>query len=136
MTTAKISPFPRTLNPQRETDRETQSNSVTDSLTNYTRARARDADLADIGAYYCETFGAAALPPVAKILIERVLDDGMSPDLVYEALDEAAMVRRPSWAYAAAILRRLSAEGCYTIEAYHDRQRRWRARRGYGDDLL
>ena len=126
--------FPAPNSPERNPERKTVTNLVTDSLTNYTRAR--EEDISDIAAYYCETFGVNAMPPVAKRQVERALKDGLSPDLVYEALDEAAMVRRPSWAYAAAIIRRLLSEGCYTIEDYHERQRRWRQRRGYDDGLL
>lgn len=133
---ARIYPFPHTPNPEREEPRERVTDLVTESLTTSARACARTREdereeaIEQIAEYYCETFGLAAMPPVAKRQCRVAMNQGLEEALIYTAIDEAALAPRPSWAYAAAILRRLCAEGCFTVEAYIDRQERWEKRRG------
>ena len=141
---AALIPFPHTLNPENEENREELSQSLSSEYYSHAHARAREEDreearrellerqrreqLAGIPSYYCETFGAATLPPIAKRDIETALAAGLDPALIYTALDEAAQAPRPSWAYARAILRRLISEDCLTPDAYEQRQARHRAR--------
>lgn len=150
--------FPQTpFTQENEEPRERVTDLLTDSLTTGARARtrtreseritsaSRDEDeritsasrdaleceeaIEQIAEYYCETFGLAVMPPVAKRQCRMAMNQGLEETLIYTAIDEAALAPRPSWAYAAAILRRLCAEGCFTFEAYADRQERWEARR-------
>lgn len=133
----KITPFPHTPNPEideKERIEETESQSVSNSVSDYySHARARTRETEELADYFCDTFGAMRMPPVAQRAIEYALDQGMDASLIYNAMDEAALAPRPSWAYAAAILRRLIAEGCFTPEAYEARQAAFRKRRGYAD---
>ena len=125
----KIYPFPQTpILENEENEKNSVSESVTESLTTRVRARARE--MAEIADYYCATFGAPAMPPVAGRQITGALDQGMDYALIFTAIDEAALAPRPSWAYAAAILRRLIAEGVRTPEDYEKRQAAWRKKRG------
>ena len=73
------------------------------------------------------------MPPIAVRQITIALDQGVDSALIMTVMDEAALAARPSWAYAAAILRNLLAEGVKTPEAYEERQREWRRKRGYDD---
>lgn len=134
--TSVIPLFPQT--PLTQEDERENRQSVSQSVTNYSRARARareayaefvDEDLAE---YYCSAFGTPIMPPVAKSLCMRALDAGMEQSLLYVAIDEASIAPRPSWNYAAAILRRLLEEKCLTGEEYIERQERWARRRGRG----
>ena len=129
----KITPFPHTPNPENEENqREELSNSVTSSTTRVrAHARARD----EVEQYYCDTFGTAAMPPVAIRQIDYAFEQGMSPDLIMTAIDEAALAPRPSWAYARAIIQRLLAEGVLTPEAYTERQARFYSRRSRDREL-
>lgn len=127
-TSATISPFPRTPNSE-ETEKKTGA--LSDSVSDYySPARARAREMAEIERYFCDTFGAAKLPPVAIRQITIALDQGMDYQLIMTAMDEAALAPRPSWAYAAAILRRLCCEGCWTPDAYRKRQEAFFRRRG------
>lgn len=141
-TAFKITPFPQTPYSQENevNEKNSVSNSVSESLTTGARACARtrtreeerEEHLEQIAGYYCETFGAAAMPPIAKRQCLIAMNQGLDPMLIYTAIDEAALAPRPSWAYAAAILRRLAQEGCLTTDAYLERQERWQARRRGG----
>lgn len=138
--TAKISPlFPQTpFTPENESDEKELSQSLSSEYYSHARAREeaqremierrRREEIAGIPSYFCETFGAAAMPPVARREVEAALDAGLEPALIYTAMDEAAQAPRPSWAYARAILRRLVAENCFTEDDYAARQARHRAR--------
>ena len=133
--TSVIPLFPQT--PLTQENEENGTQSVSQSVTDYSRARAyaREANeifVEEVADYYCETFGAPVMPPVAKRQCILALEQGLDASLVYTAIDEAALAPRPSWAYAAAILRRLCAEGCFTAAAYEERQERWARRRGRG----
>lgn len=126
-----VIPFPHTPNPENEERENSVSDLVTDSLTTSARAcaRTREEALEEIAEYFCDTFGAPVMPPVARRQCMAAMSQGLEPSLVFTAIDEAALAPRPSWAYAAAILRRLCAEGVLTQAAYFDRQERWQARR-------
>lgn len=129
--------FPQTpLTPERDREREKVSDLLTESLST-TRARARGEDneqsekaqiVEELAAYYCATFGAATMPPVAERCCLSAMAAGMDEGLIFNAMDEAAMAPRPSWAYAAAIIRRLMQEECFTWDAYEERQQRWQQR--------
>ena len=128
---AAIYPFPQTPIPENE---ENEKNSVSQSVSSSTTTRARAREeieeiIEDLSGYYCETFGTAACPPVARQRMRICLHAGMDPQLIATAMDEAAMAPRPSWAYAQAILMRLQQESCLTPEAYEQRQLQWAARR-------
>lgn len=126
----KIYPFPHTPNPENEeNEKNSVSNSVSESLTTGARARTREEIIDDYAGYYCETFGTLTCPPVAKQRMRMCLSSGMDPYLIQTAMDEAAMAPRPSWAYANAILMRLLQEECFTLDAYEQRQIRWANRR-------
>lgn len=112
---------------------EERSQSVSNSVTYYSHARANtreDEKFVDdeVAEYYCKAFGVSLMPPVAKAACLRALEAGMEQSLIYLAIDEASIAPRPSWNYAAAILRRLQEEKCLTGEAYIARQERWAAR--------
>lgn len=135
-TEARIYPlFPQTPFTQENDERDSQS--VTNSVTDYSQARARareeneDFVRNDVADYYCQAFGVGIMPPVAKAACLRALDAGMDQSLIYLAIDEASVAPRPSWNYAAAILRRLLQENCLTGEQYIERQDRFHARRRY-----
>ena len=128
--------FPQTPNTQ--VYEESGSQSVSNSVTHYSRTRAYTREEheefvdVDVAEYYCSAFGAAVMPPVAKGLCISALERGLEQSLIYTAIDEASVAPRPSWNYAAAIIRRLVEEGCLTADAYLDRQERWARRRGRG----
>lgn len=124
--------FPQTpITQENEENEKRPSESVSDSVSDYySRACARTREKAEIEQYFCDTFGAAKMPPVAIRQIDVVLERGMEPALIYTAMDEAALAPRPSWAYAAAILRRLMSEKVFTEDDYQKRQAAWRRRRG------
>ena len=77
-----------------------------------------------MASYYEQTFG-RPLPPVAKSDINNAFDHGVEPETVMICIDAAAVVPRPSWAYARAILYRLVAEGVHTTDEYYKRQTRF-----------
>ena len=123
----KITLFPQTpFTQENEELSQELSNSLSSSTT---RVRAHARERAEIEQYYCDTFGAPKVPPVAIREIDFALEHGLDPALIMTAMDEAAMAPRPSWAYARAIIRRLLGEGVLTPDAYAHRQARWQARR-------
>ena len=139
--TTVIPLFPQTPNTQVYAGEVQDGKELTSEYYSRACARTREAErdrrleLADIGQYYCDTFGAAKLPPVARRDCEAALDAGIDCEVILIAIDEAAMAPRPSWAYASAILRRLKAEGVQTPEEYASRQARWEARRRRREEL-
>jgi len=65
--------------------------------------------------------------PITPIESEKVLawlDDGMSPDVVIYAINEAVLNATRNMSYIEAILRNLHAEGITTIEGVNARTRR------------
>lgn len=128
----KTIPFPQTPNLENEEREEELSNSLSSSTTR-TRARAHARE--EVEQYYCDTFGAPIMPPVAVRMIDYALERGMNPDVIMTAMDEAAQAPRPSWAYARAIIQRLLAEGVLTPEAYGRRQAQFYSRRSRDHEL-
>ena len=112
---AAVTPFPRTSYPQKNGEEP----SVSDLVTTTTRARAKKVE-----SYYRECFGLPC-PPRAQREITWWIRDGVDPDMICEAMDEATMAPRPSWLYARAIVERCRAEGVRTIDAYYERQAAW-----------
>ena len=109
--------FPQTPDIPENTNRTQQSDS--NSVTTTTRARANK-----VASYYRECLGNPC-PPRAQREIIYWIRDGIDPDMICEALDEASMAPRPSWLYARAIITRCIAEGVKTIGDYYDRQIAW-----------
>ena len=126
-TSAKTIPlFPAPNSPERNPEREKVSQLVSESLS--TTTRAREEVLEEIAEYYCATFGTQTMPPIAERRCLSAMAAGMDEGLIYNAIDEAAMAPRPSWAYANAIITRLMQEEVFTWDAYEERQQRWQAR--------
>ena len=110
--------FPHTpVTPEEITEKETQSVSSTTT----TCARA----LMEVMDYYKAVFGTPTCPPVVKRELEAYYRAGMNAQVMIEALDEASVAPRPSWAYARAIIRRCISEGVLDIDAYYERQINW-----------
>ena len=70
---------------------------------------------------YCAAIGPLTAP-VAWYL-EGLIGDGMSPDVILNAIQETGWARRPSPQYLRAILERYKAHGIYTIpQLLHDQE--------------
>ena len=115
---ARVQPFPRTPFPKEHG--EYIDNSVSDSVSTTTRARANM-----VATYYTECLGTHC-PPVARREIMCWLREGVDPDMICAALDEASMAPRPSWLYASAIVKRCIEEGVKTVGDFYERQVRWK----------
>lgn len=86
-----------------------------------TRVYARE-ELADLADYYCATYDRQRVPPAVQQDMVNALDAGMHPEVIMLAMDDAARAYRPSWSYAAAIIRRCLAEGCRTTADWERRK--------------
>ena len=97
-----------------------------------TRVYARE-ELADLADYYCATYDRQRMPPAVQRDMQDALDNGMEPEVIMLAMDDAARCDRPSWTYALAIIKRCLADGCRTTadwdrrKAAHARSRDVRA---------
>lgn len=87
----------------------------------YARTRARE-DLAELADYYCATYDRRRMPPAVQRDMQDALDNGMEPDVIMLAMDDAARADRPSWSYALAIIKRCLAEGCRTTADWERRK--------------
>lgn len=107
-----------------------------------TRVYARE-ELADLADYYCATYDRQRMPPAVQRDMQDALAQGMEPEVIKLAMDDAARADRPTWGYALAIIRRCLAEGCRTTAdwerrkaahaaAYAQRSRDVRAPYAYG----
>lgn len=86
-----------------------------------TRVYARE-DLAELADYYCATYDRQRMPPAVQRDMQDALDNGMEPDVIMLAMDDAARTDRPSWTYALAIIKRCLAEGCRTVQDWDRRK--------------
>lgn len=86
-----------------------------------TRVYARE-ELAELIEYYCATYDRQRMPPAVQKDVLAALDAGMEPEVIMLAMDDAARAVRPSWSYAAAIIRRCLAEGCRTVQDWDRRK--------------
>lgn len=84
-----------------------------------TRAREELADLAD---YYCATYDRRRMPPAVQRDMQDALAQGMEPEVIKLAMDDAARADRPTWGYALAIIRRCLADGCRTTADWDRRK--------------
>lgn len=65
------------------------------------------------------------IPTMAAKLMEQCLADGMTPELIIEAIDQTGWAQRPSPHYLRAILRRCREQGIKTIDQYRESQRKY-----------
>lgn len=79
-----------------------------------TRVYARE-ELAELSEYYCATYDRQRMPPAVLRDMQDALDNGMEPEVIMLAMDDAARIDRPTWSYALAIIKRCLAEGCRTV---------------------
>ena len=86
-----------------------------------TRVYARE-ELAELAEYYCATYDRQRMPPAVQRDMQDALDKGMQPEVLMLAMDDAARANRPTWSYAAAIIRRCLAEGCRTTADWERRK--------------
>lgn len=86
-----------------------------------TRVYARE-ELADLADYYCATYDRQRMPPAVQRDMQDALAQGMEPEVIMLAMDDAARCDRPSWTYALAIIKRCLAEGCRTVQAWERRK--------------
>ena len=84
------------------------------------RARTRE-ELAELADYYCATYDRRRMPPAVQRDMQDALDNGMEPEVIMLAMDDAARCDRPSWTYAMAIIKRCLAEGCRTVQDWERR---------------
>ncbi len=85
------------------------------------RARTRE-ELAELADYYCATYDRRRMPPAVQRDMQDALDNGMEPEVIMLAMDDAARCDRPSWTYAMAIIKRCLAEGCRTVQDWERRK--------------
>lgn len=86
-----------------------------------TRVYARE-ELADLADYYCATYDRQRMPPAVQRDMQDALDNGMEPEVIMLAIDDAARADRPTWGYALAIIRRCLSEGCRTTADWERRK--------------
>lgn len=86
-----------------------------------TRVYARE-ELAELSEYYCATYDRQRMPPAVQRDMQDALDNGMEPEVIMLAMDDAARCDRPSWTYAMAIIKRCLAEGCRTVQDWERRK--------------
>lgn len=132
---AIISPlFPCTPYPYEEREKKKQP-SAASSTGARARARVREDggeqqhDLQPLARYYCETFGRRNCAPSILRQLHAALDAGMDEECIMCCIDAAAEAEKPSWAYAAAVIRRCIEDGALTAEAFEQRAQRHRAQR-------
>lgn len=86
-----------------------------------TRVYARE-ELAELSEYYCATYDRQRMPPAVQRDMQDALAQGMEPEVIMLAMDDAARCDRPSWTYALAIIRRCLADGCRTTADWDRRK--------------
>ena len=86
-----------------------------------TRVYARE-ELVELAEYYCATYDRRRMPPAVQRDMQDALDNGMEPEVLKLAMDDAARADRPTWGYALAIIRRCLAEGCRTEQDWARRK--------------
>lgn len=85
--------------------------------------------LGKLARYYCATFGRRNCAPAILRTMREALREGMTPKVIALAMDAAAEAETPSWAYAAAVIRRCLAEGALTPAQFQARSAWHRSRR-------
>ena len=110
---------------------EREKNKKQPSAASSPRARAREEhfDLQPLARYYCATFGRRTCAPSILRQLSEALAAGMTEECIELCIDAAAEAERPSWSYAAAVIRRCIADGALTAEAFGQRAARHRAQR-------
>ena len=86
-----------------------------------TRVYARE-EMAELAEYYCATYDRQRMPPAVQHDMQDALAQGMEPEVIMLAMDDAARCDRPSWTYALAIIRRCLADGCRTTADWDRRK--------------
>lgn len=86
-----------------------------------TRVYARE-EMAELAEYYCATYDRQRMPPAVQRDMQDALAQGMEPEVIMLAMDDAARCDRPSWTYALAIIRRCLADGCRTTADWDRRK--------------
>lgn len=126
---SKIAPF----TPKKESEQKEKPSSTTAATTPCAcaGARAREA-FGRLIQYYCEAFGRRSCPPSIQRAMFEALKEGMYAKTIMLCIDAAQEAERPTWAYAAAVMRRCIAEGALTPEAFEERSARHGARQGGG----
>ncbi len=82
------------------------------------------ADLFEAGKAYAEIFG-RRMALSYKADVQYFLMQGMELDVIIEIFEETVRAKRPSWAYARAIFKRLMEQDVLTADAYIARQTAW-----------
>ncbi len=124
---SKIAPF----TPKQESEQEKKPSSTTAATTPCAcaGARAREA-FGRLQQYYCEAFGRRSCPPSIQRALYEAMKAGMYARTIMLCIDAAQEAERPTWAYAAAVMRRCIAEGALTPEEFEERSARHSARQG------
>lgn len=100
----------------------TISDSKPDSKQSCSGSYARE-ELAEIAASYEQNIG-GPIPRAAFDEAAAFVEDGLPPQLVCRAIQEAAVQGKRSWSYARAILRRCKQEGIDSVAAFEHSLRR------------
>ena len=86
-----------------------------------------DDELDTLAARYEANVGNGITPGIGKVIL-AAREQGVSFEMILNAIDETGMARRPSAHYLRAILERYIAEGIYTTQDYQRDQRRRKER--------
>lgn len=123
--------FPCTPYPYEEREKNQHTTSAASSPRARARAYAREEghDMQPLARYYCATFGRRTCAPSILRQMVDALKAGMTEECIMCCIDAAAEAETPSWAYAAAVIRRCIADGALTAEAFGQRAARHRAQR-------
>lgn len=129
---ATIIPLFPSYSPYPYEDRENKKQpSAASSPRARARAYAREEghDMQPLARYYCATFGRRTCAPSILRQMVDALKAGMTEECIMLCIDAAAEAEVPSWAYAAAVIRRCIEDGALTAEAFGQRVARHRAQR-------
>ena len=124
-----LSPFTHSPYEEREKQKKQPSAASSPGARAYAHAREGKYDLQPLARYSCATFGRRTCAPSILRQITEALDAGMDEECIMCCIDAAAEAEMPSWAYAAAVIRRCIADGALTAEAFGQRAARHRAQR-------
>ena len=75
-----------------------------------------------LGEYYKDTFDRNRVAPAVQQDMYNALMAGMEPEVLMLAMDDAARVEKPTWAYAMAVIRRCIDEDCMDSAAWQRRK--------------
>lgn len=75
-----------------------------------------------LGEYYCDTFDRQRVAPAVRQDMYNALMAGMQPEVIMLAMDDAARVEKPTWAYTMAVIRRCIDEDCMDSAAWQRRK--------------